>query len=91
MQPYKGVEQEQARRRATHGFGEATLVAQQIEPHAGRRDDPDGQGGEVEAAVPTQADEPGLDDGRGVFGHVDQRAAGLGDGEGVEAGRPTGD
>ena len=32
-----------------------------------------------------QAGQACLDDGRGVFGHVDQRAAGLGDGEGIQA------
>ena len=91
MQAHEGIEQEQARGLAPHGLGEAVLVAREIEPHAGRGDDADGERGEIEAAVAAEAGESCLDDGRGVLGHVDQHAAGLGDGEGVEAGRAAGD
>ena len=91
MQPYKGVEQEQARCMAPHGLGEAVLIRWQVEPDAGRGNDPDRQGGEVQATVTAEALEPLLDDGRRVFGHVDQRAAGLGDAEGVQARSATGD
>jgi hypothetical protein len=51
MEPYEGVEQEQARRLAPHGLGEAALVTRQIETYAGRRDDTDGERGKIEASV----------------------------------------
>lgn len=42
-----------------------------------------GKGGEVEASVAADTQEPLLDDRGGVLGHVDEHAAGLLDGEGV--------
>ncbi len=55
VESHEGVEQEQARGMAADGLVEAALVAGQIEPHAGRGDDADGEGGEVEAAVAAEA------------------------------------
>jgi hypothetical protein len=71
MEPDEVVEQEQARGLAPHGLGQAALVPGQIEPHAGRGDDEQGERREGQAAVATEAGEARLDDGRGILGHVD--------------------
>ena len=91
MQADKRVEDEQARRRATNGFCEAVLIGGQIEPHTGRGDHINGEGGQIETAMAAEASEPGLDEVAGVFRHVEQHPAGIGHGKGVQTRRAAGD
>lgn len=91
VEAHERIEQEQARCVSPHRLGEALLVAEQIEPHRRCCDDADRKSDEVETSVTAEPFEALLDDGRGVFGHVDQRGTGFGDGEGIQAGRATGD
>jgi hypothetical protein len=91
MQAHEGVEQKERGPMPAYGLGEAVLVALEVEPDGGSKDDVDGQMGEVEAALTSDAREASLDDGERVLGHVDESAARLLHLEGAEAGRTARD
>jgi len=91
VQSHEGVQQQEPGVQLRHGVIEALLVAVQVEPQRGHRDHVDGQGVQVEAAMPAQAAQACLDIGVGVLGHVEQGGPRLGHVEGVQAGCAGGD
>lgn len=75
MQAHKGIEHEHSRRVLRDSVAEPPLVVLTVEPQRGGCDEVNGEVGEVEGAVTTDACEARLDDGRGVLGHVEEHGA----------------
>ena len=74
MQPHEGIEHEQSRRIRGDGVAEAALIVLPIESERGGGDEVDGERGELETAVATDAGEARLDDGGRIFGHIYEHA-----------------
>lgn len=91
MQADERIEHEQAWRISANGVAKARLIASAIEAEDRDGDDVDGEGLEIEVTGSTEPTKAGLDDGRGVLGHVEEDGARVVDIEGSKAGSGGGD
>ena len=91
MKAHEGVEDEQTGGIPCNRVAQPGLVVRAIETQDGRRDQVQGQRGEVESAMTADSTKARLDDGRCILGHVEEDAARVLHLEGSKTRRTAGD